>query len=264
MYDSYEITSKFYDTINAHVDHAAWCGFLENALLTYSESRPELVLDLGCGTGVITRGLARRGFDMTGIDISPEMLDRAREETEDGLGILWLCQDMREFELYGTVDAVVSTNDAFNYLLRSKDMDRTLSLIHNYLIPNGIFIFDISTRGKFRRQYKNDIIIEEDGVFCGWQNYYNEKSGLVDFALTYFVEEDGAWQRYDELQRQRAWSVRGIKKALKNNGFELLLTTGGFDAVPITNSTDEDEYDRIYFVCRVKKTAESGNNGMNI
>lgn len=263
MYESYEITSKFYDLINSHVDHKAWCDLLVSALEKYSKSRPELVLDLGCGTGVITLMLAERGFDMTGVDISPEMLDVARERAEEkGLDVLWLCQDMREFELYGTVDAAVMTNDAINYLLKNKDLDAVFSLVHNYLVPEGIFIFDISTKGKFSRLYRGDIIIEEDGLYCGWQNYYNEKKGTVDFYLSYFVEEDGGWQRYDESQRERAWSCRGIIRALKKNGFSPLLLTGSYDLSPADEKTADEEFDRLYFVCRVEKTEKSGNNGL--
>lgn len=262
-YDSYEITSQFYDKVNSHVDHDGWCDFLEAAFSRYCNEKPSLLLDLGCGTGTITLELARRGYDMTGVDASPEMLDVARRKAE-ALGVadvLWLCQDMKSFELYGTVDAAIATCDAVNYLYSSSELDECFSLIHNYLIPDGIFVFDVSSRAKFRRLYSGDIIIEEDGVYCGWQNRYSEKTGIADFNLSYFIEEDdGCYRRYDEWQRQRAWSVRGLKQALRRNGFEVLLVTESYDMTPCGSEGDGD---RIYFVCHVKKTAESGNNGIN-
>lgn len=262
-YESYEITSRFYDAVNAHVDHGAWCDFIEAAFARYGKEKPSLVLDLGCGTGVITLELARRGYDMTGVDLSSEMLGAAKENAEKmGIGdVLWLCQDMREFELYGTVDATVSTCDGVNYLLTGADLDAAFSLVHNYLVPDGLFIFDISSRAKFRRLYKGDIIIEDDGVYCGWQNSYNEKTGYADFYLSYFIEEDdGKYRRCDEYQRQRGWSVRGLKRALERNGFEVLIVTDSYDMEPLPQT--ESEEDRIYFVCRVKKTENSGNNGI--
>lgn len=263
---AYEITSEYYDSINSHVDHSAWCDFLELLFAKYAKSKPSLVLDLGCGTGVITVELARRGYDMTGVDVSPEMLDEARESAaEAGVAdVLWLCQDMREFELYGTVDAAIATCDAVNYLLKSKDLNACFSLVHNYLEPDGIFVFDISSRAKFKRLYKGDIIIENEDVYCGWQNRYNEKTGIADFYLSYFTPpsdpDDGIYVRRDEYQRQRAWSVRAVKQALARNGFELLCVTDSYSAEPITGET---EADRVYFAARVKKTAESGNNGLN-
>ncbi len=260
---SYEITSEYYDKINSHVDYGAWGDFLERLFAEYAKEKPSLVLDLGCGTGVITLELARRGYDMTGVDLSPEMLDEARERAQDeGItDVLWLCQDMRSFELYGTVDAVIATCDAVNYLLTAKDLDRTLSLVHNYLVPDGIFVFDVSSRAKFERMYRGDIIIENEDVYCGWQNEYNEKTHMADFFLSYFSEtEDGVYERRDEHQRQKAWSVRSIKNALARCGFELLTVTDSYDGGELTGETDAD---RIYFAARVKKTEKSGNNGIN-
>ncbi len=264
-YESYEITSRFYDAVNAHVDHGAWCDFIEAVFARYGKNgeKPSLVLDLGCGTGVITLELARRGYDMTGVDVSPEMLGVAKERAlEMGVSdVLWLCQDMREFELYGTVDAAVSTCDGVNYLLTGKDLDAAFSLVHNYLAPEGLFVFDVSSRAKFRRLYRGDIVIEDEGVYCGWQNSYNEKTGYADFYLSYFIEEeDGRYRRCDEFQRQRGWSVRGLLGALRRNGFEPLLVTDSYSMEPLSRS--ETEEDRIYFVCRVRKTEKSGNNGI--
>lgn len=264
---AYEITSEYYDLINSHVDYAAWCDFLEKMFAKYSKEKPSLVLDLGCGTGIITLELARRGYDMTGIDISPEMLDEARTSAaESGLSndILWLCQDMCDFELYGTVDAVIATCDAVNYLLSPKQIDKCFSLVHNYLIPDGIFVFDISSKAKFKRMYKGDIIIENENVYCGWQNEYNEKTGIAEFYLSYFTPEKTdageVYIRRDEYQRQRAWSMRALNMALSRNGFELLTVTDSYSGEPIDGETDKD---RIYFVARVKKTEKSGNNGLN-
>ena len=134
----YDILAPIYDGINADIDYSAWADFIEKIIeREYRGGRPELVLDLGSGTGSMTLELARRGYDMTGVDISPEMLDIARERAErEGLSdkMLWLCQDMREFELYGTVDVAVSCLDSINHLTSPADLSRTLSLVHNYLI----------------------------------------------------------------------------------------------------------------------------------
>ena len=153
----YDLLAPFYDAINAEIDYIKWADFIEKILDKECKSRPELVLDLGCGTGRMTLELARRGYDMTGIDYSPEMLDIARYSAEEeGHDILWLCQDMREFELYGTVDAAVCCLDCINHLESKGDLESCLKLIHNYLIPDGIFIFDINGRFKFERIYSDN------------------------------------------------------------------------------------------------------------
>ena len=108
------------------------------------------ILDLGCGTGVLTELLARRGFTMIGIDNAQEMLQIAIEKRDaSGLDILYLLQDMRAFELYGTVGAVVSVCDSLNYLLEEADVVQTFRLVNNYLYPQGIFVFDFNTVYKY-------------------------------------------------------------------------------------------------------------------
>ena len=267
MYNSYEITAEFYDSINAHVDYGAWADYIETAFGRFCRQKPELVLDLGCGTGALTLELARRGYDMTGADSSPEMLARARENAESSgvENVLWLCQDMSAFELYGTVDAVISTCDSLNYLTKTEDLRRCLALVHNYLAPDGVFIFDITSRGKYRHIYgERDFVIDGGDVYCGWQNSYNEKSGISTFYLSYFIREGEVWRRYDEVQKQRCRTVRTMERELALAGFEVLSVSGGYDMKPLAKG-DEDsgEIERIYFAARVKKTAESGNNGLS-
>ena len=266
MHNSYEITAEFYDAINAHVDYGAWADYIEAAFGRFYHKKPELVLDLGCGTGTLTLELAKRGYDMTGVDSSPEMLARARENAEgDGVGdILWLCQDMSAFELYGTVDAVISTCDSLNYLTKTDDLRRCLALVHNYLVPDGVFIFDIASRGRYRHIYgERDFVIDGGDVFCGWQNSYNDKSGLATFYLSYFIREGEVWRRYDEEQRQRCRTVRTIKRELATAGFEVLSVSGSYGMEPLSpGAEDSGELDRIYIAARVKKTEKSGNNGL--
>ena len=128
----YVIAADFYDSLNSHVDYALWVDFIEAVFRRFSQKKPQLVLDLACGTGTITIELARRGYDMTGIDISVDMLSRAREKADAaGVDILWLCQDMRSFELYGTVDAAVSSCDSINYITDRRDVEKCLALLHN-------------------------------------------------------------------------------------------------------------------------------------
>ncbi len=247
----YDLLAPFYDSVNEEIDYRAWADFIEKIIEREYKGRPELVLDLCCGTGKMTLELASRGYDMTGIDYSPEMLDVARREGEKARAdILWLCQDMREFELYGTVDVAVCCLDSINHLTTPRDLSKCLSLVHNYLIPDGLFIFDINGKNKFETVYADrSYVIEEDGSFCIWQNYYDERRKLCDFYITLFREKkDGSWERFDEDQTERMYTLREIKKHLSSSGLEFIGAYSDFNF-----SEGSDGSDRIYVVARCKK-----------
>ena len=250
----YDLIAPFYDSVNGDIDYSAWADFIEKIIeREYKVGRPELVLDLGSGTGRMTIELAKRGYDMTGVDSSTEMLDIARENAERmGVGdkMLWLCQDMSEFELYGTVDVTVSCLDCINHLTDTKTLSKCFSLVHNYLIPDGLFIFDINGRGKFESEYSdNSYVMEEEGSVCIWQNYYNEKNGMCDFYITVFEEEgDGRYKRYDDVQREKMYTLRSIKNQLLKSGFEFIGAYRNFD---FEKASYEDG--RIYVVARFIK-----------
>lgn len=247
----YDLLAPFYDAINAEIDYEKWADFIERIFNRECKTRPDLVLDLGCGTGKMTLELARRGYDMTGIDYSPDMLDVARSVAEEeGQDILWLCQDMREFELYGTVDAAVCCLDCINHLETEDDLESCFSLVHNYLIPDGIFIFDINGRFKFENIYaSNTYAMEEDGALCVWENFYDPDSKLCDFYITLFKEcDDGRYERFDETQTERMYRLSDIKSVLERCNMEFLCAYGDLDF-----SIGNDECERIYIVAKCRK-----------
>ena len=242
----YDLIAPIYDCINGEIDYSAWADFFEKVFDRYMPRRPELILDLGCGTGRMTLELAKRGYDMTGVDYSTEMLNKARiRADESGADVLWLCQDMTAFELYGTVDATVSCLDCINHLTTARELDDCFKLVHNYLIPNGLFIFDINGKYKFEKIYSDrSYIMEQGDDMCIWQNFYNPKTFLCDFYITVFGKNSGStYLRSDEIQTERMYTVRSIKQHLKRNGFEFLGAYSDFD---FTLATDSDE--RIFFV----------------
>ena len=247
----YDLLAPFYDAINAEIDYKKWADFIEKIFKKECKSTPELVLDLGCGTGKMTLELASRGYDMTGIDYSPEMLDIARTAAEEyGNDILWLCQDMREFELYGTVDAIVCCLDCINHLESAKDLESCFKLVHNYLNPDGIFIFDINARYKFENIYSNNTYtMEENGAVCIWENDYDPDSQICDFYITLFKEcADGRYKRYDEQQSERMYPLADIKSSLERCNMEFLYAFSDLDFTP-----GSDECERIYIVAKCRK-----------
>lgn len=255
--ESYGAISGIYDSINAQVDYSAWGNFVEACFGRFLQSKPQLLLDLACGTGSMTLELARRGYDMIGVDASPDMLARAFErklESEFSSDPLFLLQDMRAFELYGTVGAITCCLDSVNYLVDDGALSECFSCVHNYLDPDGLFIFDINSPYKFEHVYgDNTYAFEEDDCggssFCVWQNFFDKESGLCDFYLTVFEKnEDGTYSRRDERQCERCFDVAKIEETLAACGFELLGIYSDFEF-----SEPKDDSERLYIVARCKK-----------
>lgn len=261
--NEYNVIAGVYDKINSGVDYGKWADFIETLFDKYLKEKPELVLDLACGTGRMSMELARRGYDMIGVDASEEMLSVAMDAVfdaiidgilpEEGKRPLFLCQSMTNFELYGTVGAIVSCLDSLNYLTGDGELEKCFSLAHNYLDPDGLFIFDMNTPYKFENIYGENAYVYdvdgEKGSFCAWQNFYDKETALCDFLLTVFEEgEDGRYSRHDEEQRERCYSMSEIEKALENNGFELLGVYADYDASPV-----KDDTHRWYFCARAIK-----------
>ena len=151
--DAYTSFARVYDTFMDNIPYEEWAVYLTGLLNEYGVN-DGLVLDLGCGTGNMTELLAKEGYDMIGVDNAEEMLEIAMEKREkSGHDILYLLQDMREFELYGTVRAVVSVCDSVNYIDEEEDLTEVFRLVNNYLDPGGVFIFDFNTLYKYSAPY---------------------------------------------------------------------------------------------------------------
>ncbi len=224
---AYNALAAYYDHLGEHIDYKRYAEAAKELLFEHGEGTSGLVLDLACGTGSIALELDRLGMEVIAVDASSEMLNQAREKaSEAGADILFLCQDMRELDLYGTIDMAVCGVDSLNYLTSVKDLEKCFSLVHNFLEPGGVFLFDMNTKEKFKTVYgNNSYVFEEDGVFCVWQNDYNEKRGTCDFYVTVFSEEeDGRYYREDECHREKCYSHRTVINLLKKCGFEVLGT----------------------------------------
>lgn len=245
----YDALAPFYASLNGEVDYEGMAEYLSVLFQRHFDGEVVDVLDLGCGSGNVTLPLASLGYGMIGVDISEEMLAEAREKDEEGR-VLWLLQDMRSFELYGTVEAAVCTLDGINHLLSKKDVEKCFSLVHNYLVPDGIFVFDVNSPYKFEKIYGNKAyILESDGVFCAWQNAYSVKTGLCRFDVSVFEEdEEGRYDRTDSTAKERMYSPKRIKQMLENAGFSLIGMQDGYSDEPLKENSE-----RILFVAKANK-----------
>ncbi|MDY3249839.1 MAG: methyltransferase domain-containing protein [Candidatus Choladocola sp.] len=244
---SYESFARVYDLFMDNIPYEEWCDYLQQLLGTYGVTEG-LVLELGCGTGSMTELLAERGYDMIGIDNSVDMLEIAMEKrVRSGRDILYLLQDMREFELYGTVKAVVSVCDSINYVTDPDDLFSVFSLVNNYLDPGGVFIFDLNTSYKYRELLGESVIAENrpQSSFI-WENWYDEEEKINEYDLTLFIrEESGLYEKYEETHYQRAYETEEICSLLEEAGLKVEAVYDAFSMDP-----PKPDSERVYIVAR--------------
>ena len=220
--ETYSGFAEVYDLFMDNVPYTDWCRYLLRKLHKYG-IYDGIVLDLGCGTGKMTRLLAKAGYDMIGADISGEMLGIARQKKSPGSAdILYLNQYMRKLELYGTVRAVISVCDSLNYITEENALLRVFSRVDNYLDPGGIFIFDINTPYKYQKLLAQNTICENrDQSSFIWENYYDNETQLNEYDLTLFIREgDGRYKKYEETHYQREYSIERIKGLIEASGLK--------------------------------------------
>lgn len=250
--EAYSSFAEVYDLFMDNVPYKKWADVLEN-ILKEENIADGLVLDLGCGTGSMTEEMASRGYDMIGVDNAQEMLEIANEKkAESGHDILYLLQDMQEFELYGTVRAIISACDCVNYITEPKELVHVFELVNNYLDPNGLFVFDFNTEYKYKEILGDRIIAEnrDDSSFI-WENYYYEEDRINEYELTLFIrKEEELFEKYQETHYQRAYNLDEIKEMVEEAG---LVFVDAFDGYTKEKATDESE--RILCIAREKGKA---------
>lgn len=249
--EAYTSFAAVYDTFMDNVPYEEWGAYL-HSLLKEHEIRDGMVLDLGCGTGTMTEYLAEQGYDMIGVDNSEDMLEIALEKKlKSGHDILYLCQDMREFELYGTVRAIVSVCDSVNYITEPEELRQVFHWADNYLDPDGVFIFDFNTEYKYR-EILGDRTIAESREECSfiWDNYYYEEEKINEYELSLFVRDEelseegqDVYQRYQETHFQRGYTLEEMKLLLEEAGMRFLAAYDAF-----TREVPRADSERIYII----------------
>ena len=246
---SYESFAKVYDELMDNVPYDTWTEHLIRDLKEY-DITDGLICELGCGTGNVTTRLSKAGYDMIGIDNSEEMLAEAMEKRmESGQDILYLQQDMQEFELYGTVRAIVSVCDSLNYITEREELLQVFRLVNNYLDPEGLFVFDFNTEYKYR-EILGEQTIAEDREECSfiWDNYYDKDERINEYELTLFVrdeEQPQLYRKYQEEHFQRAYTLEQIRHMLTEAGLEYVTAYDDY-----TKESPHDRSERICVVAR--------------
>ncbi len=245
---SYDFLAGCYDRLTYDVDYAAWADYIEK----HFKKRPlpgRTVLDLACGTGSLTRELALRGYEMIGADQSPEMLAEAAEKNRGISPIepIFLCQSMEKLDLYGTIDACVCCLDSVNYVTDPKKLAKAFGRVHLFLMPGGLFLFDINSPEKLEGLDGQVFLDETEDTYCVWRAEFSRRSRICSYFMDLFRLDGttGQWARSEELHRERAYTAAELTAMLEGAGFTDVRTWGELKMRP-----PKPGEQRVFFTAR--------------
>lgn len=220
---NYSNFALVYDTLMSDVNYAARTEYLLK-LFEKHDRRPTLMLDLACGTGGFSTEFANSGVEVIGVDMSEEMLSVARQKAyNNGNDILFLCQKAEELDLYGTVDGAICCFDSLNHIIDYNDLCKAIKKVSLFLEKERLFIFDVNTVFKHKEVLGNNIfVIEQEGVYCVWQNQTDNQTLVTDILLDFFIEDGEHYIRATEEFSERAYTDKQLEDALSSAGLEIL------------------------------------------
>lgn len=244
---TYSFLAGSYDRLTQDVDYEGLCDYLES---WFPKARRPVntVLDLACGTGTLTWLLARRGYDMTGVDLSPEMLAQAREKAPEGFAgepPLFLNQSMDKLDLYDTVDACVCCLDSVNYVTKPAQLRRAFQRVHTFLAPGGVFLFDARTPEALEGMDVQIFCDEDEDTFCMWQGEFSPKRRVCTYYMDIFRREGELWRRGQEEHKEYAYTVEELTEMLTQAGFLAIKCYGAGKKRPLKPGDD-----RVFFFAR--------------
>lgn len=243
---SYKQLSHFYDDFTTDVPYDDFINYYESVFCMLLK-KPKLILDLGCGTGTLTNKMAQHGYDMIGVDFSEDMLMEAQSKSYEleCARPMFLKQSMHDLDLFGTVDACISSLDCINYITDKNKLQKTFEKVDNFLNPDGVFIFDINTAKKLKNLDGQTYVRENDHAFCVWQASFENELCTYNFDI--FVNKNDKYERYCEEHTERAYEIMYIKNLLENAGFYDVLCYND-----LTFDIGDENCDRVFFVAKSK------------
>ena len=246
--DSYRFLSSYYDRFTDDVGYDRWAAYFEEVFARCG-FRPELVLDLACGTGSISKEMAARGYEMIGVDASPEMLMQAMNNTLDcNPRPVFLNQRMERLDLYGTVQAALCCLDSVNYVTDPAVLREALRRVALFLEPDGVFIFDVNTRRKFDAMNGECYVREDEDVYCVWQAAFDGELCTYDFDI-FELADDGRWERQCETHTERYYPPDDLTSMLTDAGFDRIELHPALSFDPL-----QDGEDRIFIIARKRNS----------
>ncbi len=257
--NAYSAFAAFYDRLTGDVDYAGLAAYLREVFLRHQGRAPATLLDLACGSGSLSLELAAGGAEVIGVDASEDMLALAGSKAAGaGETILFLEQDMRALDLYGTVEGAVCALDSLSHLLHTDDIRAVLRRLRLFLEPGGLFIFDVNTPYKHREVLgDNAFVFESEDVCCVWRNRFIPRTCETAMTLDFFVPTaDGLYERMTDEVRERAYAEKTLRRLLNEEGFAILAVYGDR-----TFSPPGPQEERMVFVARNDRPLEEALGG---
>lgn len=241
--DAYIGFAYIYDKLMLDIGYGSWMDFIKNILAIYNK-KPQKILEMGCGTGNFTELLCKEGYNVTAFDLSEDMLSIAYNKLDSYRNIQLLKQDMTDFGINKKFDAIVSVCDSVNYITEYSKLEKTFENVYSHLESDGIFIFDINSYYKLKNIIGNNVFVEDtEEIFYVWENEYNEIDNTCEFYITFFVEKQGLYKRFDELHVEKAYTVFEVENALRKAGFKIVNIYDGY-----SDKSPNNESERLTFV----------------
>ncbi len=248
---SYGVFAKYYDRLTENVDYDAYASRLDE-IISSDDKKRRLLVDLGCGTGSLTLAMEKKGYDVTGIDLSCDMLSMAfNKKIEASSNAIFVNQDITEFSLPRKADAIICSLDVLNHLCDGEAVKSVFGCVSRYLAKGGIFVFDMNTPYKHKNLLSDNAFIYDLGdAYITWQNEYNEADGSVDITLDFFIEdeESGMYDRYSEQFSEQVYEQLEVEQMLTECGLELIAEFDGW-----SENKPHEETDRILYVTKRKE-----------
>lgn len=237
-----------YDDFTGDVPYARWADYIERHFKRLK--RPvHTVLDLACGTGTLSALLAARGYEVIGVDVSPDMLAQAREKEipPSAEAPIFLCQSMDKLDLYGTVDACVCMLDSVNHVTRPEQLRRAFARVALFLETDGLFLFDMLTPQRLEAMDGGVFLDESEDAYCVWRTDYTKRRRICTYVMDLFLKEGESWTRAQEIHEEYAYTPAELTAYLEEAGFCDIRMHG-----ELSMRAPREEAERIFLSARKK------------
>jgi|tagenome__1003787_1003787.scaffolds.fasta_scaffold20799009_1 SAM-dependent methyltransferase len=260
-YAAYELLAPFYDSYTREYGHERWLDNLEAIAIGHG-LRGNRLLDVGCGTGKSFLPMLARGYEVTGCDISPAMVERAREAAGGEASLL--VADARDLPVLGRFDLVTSLDDALNYVVSDAELGMAFAGVAQNLRPGGLFVFDLTSIAAYRKFFAIDMATDEGDAFFCWRGEADPTDtppgSIVGSVIEVFATDDGeCWRRYSSRHVQRHHPPELVARLLARSGFELLSRRGQMTGAQIDPVGDDERHSKlVYFARRLPSAFTKG------
>ncbi|HLR64524.1 MAG TPA: class I SAM-dependent methyltransferase [Pseudogracilibacillus sp.] len=239
---SYYQLASWYDELMHHVPYENWIHLTEEIMKEY-DVQGKTIVDLGCGTGDLAIHFAKKGYHVTGVDLSEEMLTYGmQKQMEEKVNVHWIQQNIVELEGFSNVDVFLSYLDVVNYIRSQADLKELFFRVYNSLTDKGLFIFDVHDQAFAKNELMNHSFVDHtEDVTYVWECEGNEETGEMTHYLSFFVKDgDGRYERFDEVHHQYVLSLDVYEKLLKESGFSKIVKIKNYSRDGVENSNKSE------------------------